>query len=440
MDRKSILSIRLGCVAAMLLLAGQGQAATTVSSNPLNGATGVSPTAPVVFTFSGAMQTDATSAFFYSTSPPGSYLVAYAWNSSSNVLTCTPMSAFPTSATISWQVSGTDANDLNVFGMGSFTTGTGSGGTGYGTNAITTFTVSKLHYWDQTSASAPVPDPTIPYSFYGGSTLASNRTATSITLTFPTAAVSNLTQNTLGGHPENYYLGSFMTSSNAFETAFPQGTYTFYVSATASNQSVQVLLPTGMTQPNPPHITNFVAAQSLNATQAFTLGWDAFVSGGTTDYVNVVISSGSTNVWKTADPGTAGALNGTATTVTIPANSLRTNSSYTATIGFYHIVGVSNASYASQASRTTTTQFSVNTLGAVRPVITNLVWFNRTNSFDVVTSAGQTLTVVSSTDCALPLAQWPTLLTTNSPGTRVHVIDSRPATNRVMVYRVRNGT
>jgi hypothetical protein len=438
MDRKQILSIRLGCIAAVLLLAGQGQAQVTVSSNPLNGASGVSLTAPVVFSFSGPVDTNATAATFYSLSPPGGYPTSLDWNSSSNQLTCTPFPAFPVNRSISWIVSGQDADGNQVLAQGTFTTGTGSGGSGTGTNVITTFAVGKIHYWDQTSAGAPVPDPTVPYFFSGSSTLASNRTATSITLTLPTAAVSNLTQNTLGGHPESYFLNSFMTSSNAFEATFPQGTYTFFVSATASNQSVQVLLPPGMTQPNPPHITNFVAAQSVNATQAFTLGWEAFVGGTSTDYVNVVIGN---NVWKTPEPGTAGALNGTATSVTIPANSLQANSNYTATIGFYHYVGVSNANYMTQASRATGTEFNLSTAGGnAQPVVTNAVWSGGSFSFDIITTPQQALTVVSSTNCALPLAQWPTLLTTNSPGTNVHITDPRPATNRAMVYRVRNGT
>src|ERR1019366_10637827 len=33
----------------------------------------------------------------------------------------------------------------------------------------------------------------------------------------------------------------------------------------------------------------------------------------------------------------------------------------------------------------------------------------------------------------------PALLTTNSPGARVRILDPRPATSRVMVYCVRNG-
>jgi len=435
MNRNSSLSIRLGCVAAVLLLAGQGQAQVTVSSNPTTGATGVSPTAPVVFTFSGAMKTNLSLLSFSSYTPSTTnYPYTSAWNNSSNQLSCTPSPAFTTNSQIFWVLQGQDANGGSVSGAGYFTTGTGSGGSGSGTNAVTTFAAGKLNYWDQYSAASPVADTTIPYYFVGTTTLASNRTATSITLTMPTTAVSNLTQNIV--HPESYYFISSMTSSNAFEAAFPQGTYTFYVSATASNQTVPVLLPTDMKQPNPPHITNFVAAQSVNATQAFTLGWEAFVGGTGTDYVNVAIG----NAWKTPDPWTAGALSGTATSVTIPANSLQPNSNYTATVAFYHAVGVSNATYTTLAYRATATQFTLNTAGAALPVVTNAVWSGGSFSFNVLTTAGQTLTVVSTTNCAQPLAQWPTLLTTNSTVTRVHVIDPRPATNRVMVYRVRNGT
>ena len=150
------------------------------------------------------------------------------------------------------------------------------------------------------------------------------------------------------------------------------------------------------------------------------------------------------NAWKTPDFGAAGALNGTATSVTIPANSLQANSNYTSCfIGFYRGVVTSNATYVTTAFRASAIWFNLNTISstAARPVVTNAVRIGSSFSFDILTTAGQTLTVVSSTNCALPLATWPTLLTTNSPGTRVHFIDSRSAnTNRAMVYRVRNGT
>jgi hypothetical protein len=164
-----------------------------------------------------------------------------------------------------------------------------------------------------------------------------------------------------------------------------------------------------MTQPNPPHINNFADAQSVNATQAFILGWDDFVGG-------------------------------TATAVNIPSNSLQANSNYSATIGFYHMLIVSNTTYITEAYRATATLFPLNMAGSVRPVVTNVVCSGGSCSFDLLTTAGQDLTVVSTTNCALPLGQWPTLLTTNSPGAPVHFIDPRPATGRVIVYGVRNGT
>ncbi len=101
---------------------------------------------------------------------------------------------------------------------------------------------------------------------------------------------------------------------------------------------------------------------------------------------------------------------------------------------------ISNATYETVAFRATATQFTLTTAGAAPPVVTNAVWSGGNFSFDILTTAGQTLTVVSSTNCALPLAQWPILLTTNSPGTRVHVTDTRSPTGRGMLYRVRNGT
>ena len=439
MNRNRYALMRLGCFAAAFLLAGLGQAQVTVSGNPANGATGVSTSAPVVLTFSGPVDTNQTTASFYSSSPFAELPVVSAWNSSSNQLTCTPSPGFPASQTIIWEVAGQDAVGNPVSGDGYFTTGSGggSGSTGSGTNAITTFGVSKIYLWDESAAGVLT---NLGCSFYGTTILASNRTDTNITLTLPTAAVTNLTPMLL--HPETNYFYEDIASSNTFETTFPQGTYTFNVEATTSNQTVQVVLPASMTQPNPPYITNIVAAQSVNATQSFVIYWQAFVGGTITDYVNVSISdTNGDNIWQTPDPTTAGALKGTATSVTIPANTLQANSNYVGYVGFYHLAGVSNANYLTAATRIAGTEFPISTVGTIAPlpVVTNIAWSAGSFSFDVLTTTGQTLTVVSSTNCALPLAQWPVLLTTNSPGVRVHVTDTRPATSRGMVYRVRNG-
>src|SRR4051794_38029360 len=159
---------------------------TIVSVSPVDGATGVSPSGPVVFTFSTAMGTNYTGAYF--TNRAGSFLpVAMSWSGGNKVLTCTPLLSFPGGTNIYWFVIGFDPAFTPLAGTtsGSFTT-SASGSTGNGTNAYTSFVLDKLYIYEQTSSAAPSPDTNAPYLFTATTALASNRTPTSITLTIPT--------------------------------------------------------------------------------------------------------------------------------------------------------------------------------------------------------------------------------------------------------------
>jgi len=414
---------------------------TIVSTVPPLLATGVSPSAPVSFTFSTAMDTDATSAQFgnFSSFPPTFYTTTPSWNAAGTVLTCQPTPDFPSNQQITWIVSGTDTlgNDLTGQTAGFFTTGSGGGTTGFGTNAVTRFSLGTVYSYQQISPSLPTLDTNDSFVFNAITVLASNRTASTITLTFPNLAVSNLTQNIVS--KENYYLLGSETESNTFVTAYPQGQYTFIVNATASNQTVSVTLPAASTQPNAPHLTNFAAAQAVSASQPFTLAWDAFAGGTSSDFIDVTIGN---NDWTTPIPGSAGALNGTVKAVTIPAGALEANSNYTGRITFYDAVVSSNATYVTQAYRATTTQFPLITVGPVvaAPSITNAVWNGSSIGFDIDTTPGQDITVLYSTNCLQPVNQWPVLVTTNSQGaSRVHVTDSPSPGKSMLFYRARTG-
>jgi hypothetical protein len=427
-----------GSLALMMLLTCiRSSAQTTVSSDPANLATGVSPSAAVVFTFNGPMSTASVNVSFYTVSPVGFYPVSSSWNNANDVLTCTPTSPFPGNTSVSWVVSGMDANNMQVIGQGSFTTGTNSGGgiTGYGTNQISSFYLGKVYSYGQGSSGPPVPNATAAFIFSGTTVLASNRLATSITLTLPNAAVSNFNQNIL--RKENYYLTYFNSSSNTLETSFPSGDYTFTVNATVSNQTVTVTFPASMTQPNAPHVTNLAAAQAVDVTQPFTLSWDPFVGGSSSDFILVTIGN-----WTSAPYGATNALNGTSTYLTIPAGALVANSNYTAGVGFEHAVWSTNSAYASGVYRATVTSFTLNTIGgsnAPPPVLGNPGWTGNAFGFDVDTVSGQTVTVVYSTDCSLPRLQWQKLITTNSPGSKVHISHPNASRMPALYYSVRNG-
>jgi hypothetical protein len=297
--------------------------------------------------------------------------------------------------------------------------------------------------YDQTSTAAPSPDTNAPYLFSASTVLASNRTATSITLTIPTTGgVSNLTQNISA--PWDWYLFGFDTNQTRFESTFPQGSYMFSVQAAASNQTLAVTLPVSMAQPNAPHVTNYTAAQAINPAAPFTLGWDPFTGGsGASNFVYLSITRSGTNLFQTGNPGATNALAGTAVTATIPANTLPAGGTFNATLGFYHtFVVTNNPVNVGSAFRVSATQFTVATtsgtggpLTLVNPRVTN-----GTNSFDITCSVGQTFTILSATNVTLPPAQWTVLWTTNAPGTSVHYTDPRPATSRSMFYQARNGS
>ena len=319
---------------------------------------------------------------------------------------------------------------------GTFSTGTGGGGGGSGTNAITSFSVGIVHDYEQTSTALPTIDSTLSYGFTAVTSLSSNRTATNILLTLPTGSVSNLVN--YFSAPEDYLLFASDTNLTTFNDTFPSGNYTFNVKAVSSNQTVVVNSPAGMVQPGAPHVNNYTAAQSVDPTQPFVLGWDAFPGGTSADYIAVVVGS----EFSSADPESPGALTGTATSVTVPAGTFQSDSSYEGSISFYRFVFTTNSSgYTTTAYRATATRFSLNTSsgsGTGPLILTNATYTTANFSFDVLCSPGQTVTVDYRTNLAA--GPWQTLLTTNSPGSSFRVIAPQAATNPTLFFRARDGS
>ena len=414
MQTKQDLTARL--LAAMILLAGlqpAGALTTILSTVPTNGAAGVLPGAPVVFTFSAAMNPISTVAAFYDVnaglqSPP----VSPAWSAGNTVLTCTPWPAFANHHVIEWQVFGQDTlgNPLSGATTGSFTNVVGVNG-GSGTNPFTFFQVVHYTFYEQTSASPPALLPNITYEFFAQTILASNRTATNLTVTIPVRlAVSNLVENLLS--PERFSAGVFDTNIlRSFTTNFPSGNYLFSLSGVDSNQQVTVNLP-AYVPPNSPQVSNYVAAQAVNPSQPFTLNWITFTNGLSTDWILFEIEGGPVGtLFQTLVPGQPGALTGTATSILIPANTISANSTNTAVLAFYHVAASTNGTTVTQASVASVTYFSIITTTSVavasapvlyiRPAGTNVILTWPTNA------TGYTL--VSATNLVAPV--W----LTNSP-------------------------
>ena len=415
-----------------LLSASSAQGAPTLTSPPP--ANGASPSGPFVFTFSEPMNPDLSGVDFTDFTTFQILPTDNVWSGGNTVLTCTPNPSFPANRSIVWSAYGENPTGEQLAGSpgGFFTTGGGGGG-GSGTNATTVFSVGKILHYNQTSSGPPTLDLSTPYGFSGVTSLASNRTATNITVTLPTSAVSNLTQ--LPQQPEIWLAYGFSPTLSAFDADFPPGNYSFLAKSTSSNQTVVVNLPTTnvMAQPEAPHLTNYVAAQSVDPNQTFVLGWDAFPAGTTGDFIDVEIGT----AYRSPNPGFPGSLNGTARTFAIPAGTLQANSNYLSRVGFFRHAGSTNAAYTADAFRSTYIEFNLITASSSQSplLLTNAHWTGASFTFDVLCATGQTVTIEFTN--RLASGGWAKLLTTNSPGTQFHVVS--PAPPPVQFYRARNG-
>ena len=432
--------VHLLAVACLLLGGWAAQAAPTILSTvPANMASGVSPTAAIVFTFSEAMNPSATTVEVLDTAPPYPYLTtSSAWSGGNKVLTCSPAPSWPVGHMIIWMVTGENPSGTTLGDPteGMFTTAATS--TGCDTNAsMLSFTVAKGWIYEQASTSTPVLNTSSPYCFLACMSLPCPRNATNVSLQWLAEPPHNMTFSPIPGHLT--LTDCSYANQATFEAAYPPADYTFNVQSTSSNQQVTVNLPSGLTQPAAPHLTNFLAAQSINPAQPFVLGWDAFPGGTTADCIYVEIYGG---VFQTPALGMAGALNGTATSVVIPAGPFEPNGHYSGCVSFYHYQMVTNgASHISLAYRGSTTEFSLSTGdgSAYCPVVTNAGWEAAgVFKFEVACPISQPLVAEWSTN--LHASQWQSLCTTNSGVyQRVKFSDPRAGANARLFYRVRTG-
>jgi hypothetical protein len=315
---------------ALFCLAPSTDAAVFVS--PPKGATGISATAPVVFTFDISMDDLQTDVTFMDMANimAGPLPVHLSWNGPYTVLTCTPLPSWPAGKQITWFISGETLDMEEVADMGTFTVGGSGGGGGSGTNALTTVAVGKLHNYVQDSSGSPVLDTANqPYVFQAITALASNRTANTIAVTAPGGASYNLSSFPTAS--ENWHYADWQqTSVSGFDAKYPAGNYTFNLISSSGTESRTASLPVSMAQPNAPRIANYAAAQSVDAASAFTLSWDPFQAGTAADHISVSIGSN----YESPDYDQPNALRGAATSVVIPAGTLQPGNTYTGTIMF----------------------------------------------------------------------------------------------------------
>lgn len=278
-----------------------------------------------------------------------------------------------------------------------------------------------------------------PFSF-SAFVIATNETSVSSATLLPAGGtVKALVRDTNSG---NFLLTERFATESALNAAYPNANYTLTIqTANDGLRSPGLSLLSG-TYPNAPRVANLAAAQAINATNAFTLQWDAFAGGTVNDLIQFVITDGASNlVFSSPTPGQSNSLDGLAVSYPIPAGTLAPGRAYTGNLLFARVF----TSFGNQliypsvpgaSAFAARTLFTLQTLPAPatrRPALRVLpaTLPNVALAFDA--EPGVAYRLEAATNLSSP--NWITVLTTNAAATNITVLDAS-ATARERFYRV----
>jgi len=192
------------------------------------------------------------------------------------------------------------------------------------------YTVTKFSEHRQISAEEVVPRSPVP-GFFSASLQSppAGPAVTNGSLTLPDATTKNFT-NQFG----------FITLSGQYDTlaalegAYPEGNYTLRFNQTGQVERV-IAMALPATPAVIPKIANYAEAQAIDATNAFTLRWNAFSPQGPGAFIRLIISDELGNlVFLAPNPCVPRDLDPTATSIVIPANYFRPEVNYTGQLQF----------------------------------------------------------------------------------------------------------
>lgn len=206
------------------------------------------------------------------------------------------------------------------------------------------FTLTKGATLTQFSAAAPM-ELTAEYAFYSSLRLAGAEAITEATVLPPGSDTPE--SYGAGDDPLLWDVERTASSLEELDATYPSGSYAIAIQAANDGaKEFSLNLPSG-TLPGAPTITSYTALQGMDPGKAFDVTWSAFSGATANDYIGVTVLDlmDSSIVWATPDPGATGALAGTVTKATIPANTLKTNEMHMIFVLFMKVASKDTTSY-----------------------------------------------------------------------------------------------
>ncbi len=309
-----------------------------LSSTPTAGQFDVPVTSPVSFVFNESMTNAHSIAWSANVNPAG---FTYSWSGDGRTLTCSYGDSFPATALITWALNpaGEPQSFMDAAGnplpedaySGSFFTSYSSTNpcTGYDDGRGAAGVIKELLYL-QDSAASPVPDPETPAVFMAAVTSPTNDPVLTAKMQVPGGPL--LTLSNLTGVGKFFMTSEDYASQEALDTARPNGTYVVQLTRT-SGAAPSANISVSGAYPPIPQIQNYTACQSVDPAADFTVQWNGFAGASEGDIVAfTIMHPASIWSWSAPDPCIPRALPNTATSVTIPADTLESGTAYEATL------------------------------------------------------------------------------------------------------------
>jgi hypothetical protein len=184
-------------------------------------------------------------------------------------------------------------------------------------------------------AGPPVPDPGDEFIFEAEVEASATNAILSASLTTPPGVTIPMTPNNAG---DEFEFSDTAPNEAAFNAEYPPGDYRFNIVGRRGPLSVVLNVPDAPYPPAPNiHVRSLADPQ---ADQPLTITWDPWPGATTNDFIQVRIQDDETgtNVFETPNRGDPGALDGTATSVTIPPGTFQTGREYEGRVTFERIV------------------------------------------------------------------------------------------------------
>jgi hypothetical protein len=286
--------------------------------------------------------------------------------------------------------------------------------TAFSVTDVQWYGIVKVQRFAQTSAVAPTAQPGGGFQFNAFAAPSNPQAVQSGSVKLANSSIKNMSATAGAGA---WSWTDTLDTLGSIESSYPAGNYQVTIQ-TLHNGLQQLLLSLSQTAfPVPAQIINWTEANSVDPAKPFLLKWTPLAGGTASDFLHVAVQRNGQTIFETgSNPFASSALNGTATSVTLPAGLLLPGEALSASILYLKASALDVFSYPhavgfSGFGAETTALIRARGGGVPAPVLANVRAGAGALEFEVSASAGRLYSIEASTD----LQHWAAIFATNAP-------------------------